>query len=161
MCATLACRLLPSLCGFLLNLILRLPWRQAAPARTCDLGPLIQETLQLSLLAPFQHQGCGGGATAGSGSSFLPTAAGFRAHPAPQPPVLPPSSRPAHARVNQHQNLQLSRARGERGPRQGMALTPCPCPRLAGQGRACGTPDRGGKTKATRTAACRGAQRGS
>ena len=61
MCAALARRLLQSLCGFLLNLILRLPWRQAAPVRTCDLGPLIQETLQLSLLAPFQHQGCGGG----------------------------------------------------------------------------------------------------
>lgn len=61
MCAAPARRLLQSLCGFLLNLILRLPWRQAAPAGTCDLGPLIQETLQLSLLASFQHQGCGEG----------------------------------------------------------------------------------------------------
>ena len=99
--------------------------------------------------------------TAGSGSSFIPTAAGFRAHPAPQPPVLPPSSQPARARVNQHQNLQLSRARGERGPRQGTPLTPRPSPGLAGQGRVRGTPDGGGKTKATRTAACRRAQRGS
>lgn len=78
----------------------------------------------------------------------------------PQPPeVLPPSSQPA--RQSTPKTLQLSRARGERGPRQGWHWTPRSQPRTCRVREGMRNSDRGGKTKGHKDRSCRGAQRGS
>lgn len=128
MCAALARRLLQSLCGFLLNLILRLPWRQAAPAGTCDLGPNSGNPAAVTP-SSFSTPGVWWG-TAGSGAHSLPTAADSGLHPAPcSSQSYSLLLQPARAlKVNQHRNLQLSRARG-RGTKAGDGTDPTPQPR--------------------------------